>query len=136
MFSVGFGYKLYVFVFHVLQEKVRDIVNRFAYVKQTAYGMTFDVVAEPQAAHLANTGRFLEHHTDLNYREKAPGLQLLHCLKVTRLFSLHIIKTIAPRHPCLANKQTCVMSMHVYLELTPSFVQNRVNLIRLYKKCL
>ncbi|CAG0919307.1 unnamed protein product [Notodromas monacha] len=63
------------------QEEVREIVNRFAYVKQTAYGLTFDVLAEPKAAHLANTGRYLEHHTDLNYREKAPGLQLLHCLK-------------------------------------------------------
>ena len=62
-------------------------MKRFAYVKETAYGITFDVIAEPQPGHLANTGRYLEHHTDLNYREKSPGLQLPRCLKVLLFLS-------------------------------------------------
>ncbi|CAG0886700.1 unnamed protein product, partial [Darwinula stevensoni] len=63
------------------KEKVVEVVHRFAYVKETSYGVTFDVVSEPEPDHLAFTGRYLEHHTDMNYREKSPGLQLLHCIQ-------------------------------------------------------
>ncbi|KAI9552810.1 hypothetical protein GHT06_020690 [Daphnia sinensis] len=63
--------------------KIIDVVKRFAYVKETSYGVTFDVVAEPDPEHLAYTGTHLHHHTDMNYREKSPGMQLLHCLKST-----------------------------------------------------
>lgn len=63
------------------------------------------MVAEPDPEHLAYTGTHLHHHTgsvqvdhmalgfqimlsklsiaDMNYREKSPGMQLLHCLKVS-----------------------------------------------------
>lgn len=62
--------------------EIINVVKRFAYVKETSYGITFDVISEPDPnAHLAYTGRRLELHTDMNYREKSPGLQLLHCLK-------------------------------------------------------
>ncbi|GAB6022827.1 hypothetical protein CHUAL_006923 [Chamberlinius hualienensis] len=64
------------------KNEVINVVNRFAYVKETSYGITFDVISEPDpGAHLAYTGLRLELHTDMNYREKSPGLQLLHCLK-------------------------------------------------------
>nr|CAD7258918.1 unnamed protein product [Timema shepardi] len=60
------------------------VVNHFAYVKETQYGMTFDVVHEADpTAHPAFSGLHLHHHTDMNYREKSPGMQLLHCLKAT-----------------------------------------------------
>ena len=65
-----------------IQGKVVEVVQKFAYVKETSYGVTFDVVAEPDPEHLAYTGTYLHHHTDLNYRDKSPGMQLLHCLKV------------------------------------------------------
>ncbi|XP_042878598.1 gamma-butyrobetaine dioxygenase-like isoform X1 [Penaeus japonicus] len=62
--------------------KIVDVVKRFAYVKETQYGTTFDVINKPvEGAHLAYTGVALSHHTDMNYREKSPGMQLLHCLK-------------------------------------------------------
>jgi len=69
----------------VTQGKVVEVVQKFAYVKETSYGVTFDVVAEPDPEHLAYTGTYLHHHTDMNYREKSPGMQLLHCLKSTQL---------------------------------------------------
>lgn len=69
----------------VTQGKVVEVVQKFAYVKETSYGVTFDVVAEPDPEHLAYTGTYLHHHTDLNYRDKSPGMQLLHCLKSTQL---------------------------------------------------
>lgn len=69
------------------QGKIIDVVRRFAYVKETSYGVTFDVVAEPDPEHLAFTGAHLHHHTDMNYREKSPGMQLLHCLKSVDLKS-------------------------------------------------
>ncbi|KAK8748261.1 hypothetical protein OTU49_016393 [Cherax quadricarinatus] len=62
--------------------KIVDVVKRFAYVKETQYGHTFDVINKPvKGSHLAYTGVALAHHTDMNYREKSPGMQLLHCLK-------------------------------------------------------
>lgn len=66
------------------QDEIVKVVNRFAYVKTTIWGPTFDVICEPvqtDPSHLAYTGLPLELHTDMNYREKSPGLQLLHCLK-------------------------------------------------------
>lgn len=58
-------------------------MERFAYVKETQYGRTFDVINKTtEGAHLAYSGLALAHHTDMNYREKSPGMQLLHCLKV------------------------------------------------------
>ncbi|XP_046394006.1 gamma-butyrobetaine dioxygenase-like [Ischnura elegans] len=64
------------------QGKIVEVVKRFAYVKETQYGVTFDVINEPDpTAHLAYSGLYLHHHTDMNYREKTPGMQLLHCLK-------------------------------------------------------
>nr|CAD7460450.1 unnamed protein product [Timema tahoe] len=66
------------------QGSLVKVVNHFAYVKETQYGMTFDVVHEADpAAHPAFSGLHLHHHTDMNYREKSPGMQLLHCLKAT-----------------------------------------------------
>lgn len=65
------------------KDKIQDVVRRFAYVKETQYGLTFDVINKPvEGSHLAYTGVALAHHTDMNYREKSPGMQLLHCLKV------------------------------------------------------
>lgn len=55
-------------------DEIIKVVQRFAYVKETSYGVTFDVVNEPDPeAHLAFTGVHLDHHTDMNYREKSPG---------------------------------------------------------------
>ncbi|XP_037276727.2 gamma-butyrobetaine dioxygenase-like [Rhipicephalus microplus] len=66
--------------------EVLNAVRRVAYVKSTIWGDTFDVICEPvqtDPGHLAYTGMYLEHHTDMNYRENSPGLQMLHCLKAT-----------------------------------------------------
>ncbi|KAG0713455.1 Gamma-butyrobetaine dioxygenase [Chionoecetes opilio] len=64
------------------KNKITEVVNRFAYVKETQYGRTFDVINKPvEGSHLAYTGVALAHHTDMNYREKSPGMQLLHCIK-------------------------------------------------------
>ncbi|KAK4316303.1 hypothetical protein Pmani_012523 [Petrolisthes manimaculis] len=64
------------------ENKIQEVVKRFAYVKETQYGLTFDVINKPvEGSHLAYTGVALAHHTDMNYREKSPGMQLLHCLK-------------------------------------------------------
>jgi len=58
------------------------VVERFAYLKETAYGRTFDVINVPTpGTHPAYSGAALAYHTDMNYREKSPGMQLLHCLK-------------------------------------------------------
>ncbi|XP_064480539.1 gamma-butyrobetaine dioxygenase-like isoform X2 [Ornithodoros turicata] len=69
------------------KNQILEVVNRVAYVKSTIWGDTFDVVCQPvqnDPKHLAYTGMYLEHHTDMNYREKSPGLQMLHCLESSK----------------------------------------------------
>ncbi|XP_054708670.1 gamma-butyrobetaine dioxygenase-like isoform X2 [Uloborus diversus] len=66
--------------------EVIKVVERVAYVKKTKWGSSFDVLCEPiqnDPTHLAFSGMYLEHHTDMNYLEKSPGLQALHCLKAS-----------------------------------------------------
>lgn len=64
------------------EDALIEVVNKFAYVKRTQYGLTFHVKNVPDpTVHNAYKGVFLFHHTDMNYREKSPGMQLLHCLK-------------------------------------------------------
>lgn len=66
----------------VEKDQVMAMARRIAHVKETSYGSSFDVLNEPRpGAHLAFTGVELKHHTDMNYMEKSPGIQLLHCLR-------------------------------------------------------
>lgn len=54
--------------------------QRLGYVVGTNFGSVFDVRVEPDPTDLAYTSVELLAHTDLPYRQPAPGLQLLHCL--------------------------------------------------------
>ncbi|XP_076351037.1 gamma-butyrobetaine dioxygenase-like [Tachypleus tridentatus] len=68
------------------KNEILKVADRIAYVKNTICGPTFDIIPEPVQSdpkHLAFTGCHLELHTDMNYREKSPGLQMLHCLKTS-----------------------------------------------------
>jgi alpha-ketoglutarate-dependent taurine dioxygenase len=62
-------------------DEVERTVGRFGFIRETNYGRLFEVrvVAEPD--NLAFTARALEPHTDNPYRDPAPTLQLLHCIK-------------------------------------------------------
>ncbi|XP_065826982.1 gamma-butyrobetaine dioxygenase-like isoform X2 [Oscarella lobularis] len=67
----------------LVKDTIRQFAERIAYVKETIYGQLFDVIAQPDddATHLAYTSQALDLHTDMNYREKSPGFQMLHCLE-------------------------------------------------------
>jgi gamma-butyrobetaine dioxygenase len=56
-------------------------VGAFGYVRETNYGRAFDVRAEVNPANLADTSLGLQAHTDNPYRDPAPGLQILACLR-------------------------------------------------------
>ncbi len=60
-------------------------VLRFAqtlgHVRETNYGRLFDVRSEPRAANLAYTPLGLALHTDNPYRDPAPSVQVLLCLR-------------------------------------------------------
>lgn len=64
------------------EHDIISVARRMGYIRETGYGQTFDVRynADPKT-HLSYTGVEFSHHTDLPYRERAPGVQLLHCLK-------------------------------------------------------
>eukprot|EP00128_Syssomonas_multiformis_P015169 Colp12_sorted_trinity150504_noHs@30642 len=66
--------------------QVTELAKRIAYVKETSYGEIFDVLSEPDPkAHLAFKPIGLDFHTDMNYRENSPGIQLLHCLQTATI---------------------------------------------------
>lgn len=59
------------------KSEVIKVTDRVSYVKKTKWGFSFDVLCEPVQTdpnHLAYTGMYLEHHTDMNYLEKSPGI--------------------------------------------------------------
>jgi gamma-butyrobetaine hydroxylase len=58
-----------------------DLVGLFGYVRETNYGRHFEVRAEVDPSNLAYTNLELQAHTDNPYRDPAPGLQILHCVR-------------------------------------------------------
>ena len=50
-------------------------------MRETNYGRLFDVRVEPRPGNLAFTSRRILPHTDNPYRDPAPTIQLLHCLR-------------------------------------------------------
>ena len=60
---------------------VLDVAASFGYVRETNYGRLFDVRVEPAPGNLAYTSRAIGPHTDNPYRDPAPTVQLLHCLR-------------------------------------------------------
>ncbi|SIS66701.1 TauD/TfdA family dioxygenase [Neptunomonas antarctica] len=61
-------------------EAVVQTANRIDYLRQTNFGVTFDVVSEKVPINLAYTSLSLPLHTDLANQEIPPGYQFLHCL--------------------------------------------------------
>lgn len=60
---------------------VRRVCDRLGYISGNNFGWVFDVRTEPKPADLAYTSVALTAHTDQPYRQPAPGIQLLHCLR-------------------------------------------------------
>ncbi|KAJ5081152.1 hypothetical protein N7456_013390 [Penicillium angulare] len=63
------------------REMVEKIANRLGPLRNTFYGMTWDVRTVPQAKNVAYTNQFLGFHMDLMYMNEPPGYQLLHCIE-------------------------------------------------------
>ena len=61
--------------------RVLEVAASFGYVRETNYGRLFDVWVEPAPGNLAYTSRAIGPHTDNPYRDPAPTVQLLHCLR-------------------------------------------------------
>jgi gamma-butyrobetaine dioxygenase len=61
--------------------RVLEVAESFGYVRETNYGRLFDVRVEPAPGNLAFTSRAIRPHTDNPYRDPAPTVQLLHCLR-------------------------------------------------------
>ncbi|KAF7118225.1 hypothetical protein CNMCM5793_007631 [Aspergillus hiratsukae] len=63
------------------REMVEKIATRMGPLRNTFYGMTWDVRSVPQAKNVAYTNVSLGFHMDLMYMNEPPGFQLLHCLE-------------------------------------------------------
>ncbi len=61
-------------------DAIADLVNRIGVVRETNFGLLWDVKSEPNPITNANTALPLPPHVDLPTREYQPGLQFLHCI--------------------------------------------------------
>ena len=62
---------------------LRSLAEAFGYIRETNFGVLFDVVKKPHANDLAYTNSALAAHTDNPYRMPVPCIQFLHCLQNT-----------------------------------------------------
>jgi gamma-butyrobetaine dioxygenase len=62
-------------------EAVGDVAGRIGIVRETNFGVLWDVWSEPDPVTNANTALPLPPHVDLPTREYQPGLQFLHCVE-------------------------------------------------------
>ena len=67
----------------VADGEVARVAELFGFVRETNYGRWFDVRSVVDPTNLADTSLGLPPHTDNPYRDPAPTLQLLHCLRST-----------------------------------------------------
>ena len=61
-------------------DAIADLVARVGLVRETNFGVLWDVKSEPNPITNANTSLPLPPHVDLATREYQPGLQFLHCI--------------------------------------------------------
>jgi gamma-butyrobetaine dioxygenase len=59
---------------------VVEIAERVGFLRNSNFGLLWDVVSKPDPDSLAYTAHALSPHIDLVSREMLPGVQLLHCL--------------------------------------------------------
>jgi gamma-butyrobetaine dioxygenase len=56
------------------------VARRVGFLRETNFGLSFEVMNKPDPNNLAYTAEALPFHTDLPNLELAPGIQFLHCL--------------------------------------------------------
>jgi gamma-butyrobetaine dioxygenase len=59
---------------------VVDLAERVAFLRNSNFGLLWDVISKPDPDSLAYTAHALAPHIDLCGREMLPGVQFLHCL--------------------------------------------------------
>ena len=57
-----------------------DVARKVGHLRETNFGVNFEVVSKPDPNNLAYTSLALPLHTDLTNQELPPGYQFLHCL--------------------------------------------------------
>lgn len=57
-----------------------DVAKRVGFLRETNFGVEFEVKSKPKPNNLAYTSIALPLHTDLTNQELPPGYQFLHCL--------------------------------------------------------
>lgn len=57
-----------------------EVAQRIGFLRETNFGVTFEVQSKPNPNNLAYTPVALPLHTDLTNQELPPGFQFLHCL--------------------------------------------------------
>ena len=57
-----------------------EVARRVGHLRETNFGLTFEVMSKPDPNNLAYTSDALPLHTDLTNQDLPPGYQFLHCL--------------------------------------------------------
>ena len=62
------------------EDGLEKSARRIAHLRETNFGVTFEVVSKPNPNNQAYTAEALPLHTDLPNQELPPGIQFLHCI--------------------------------------------------------
>lgn len=57
-----------------------EVARRIGFLRETNFGVTFEVISKANPNNLAYTAEALPPHTDLTNQELPPGFQFLHCI--------------------------------------------------------
>lgn len=62
------------------EDQCRKLAERIGFIRETHFGQTYAVRANPNAKNYSYTSNPLQFHTDLPFYEYPPGVTILHCI--------------------------------------------------------
>ncbi|MGA8259537.1 MAG: TauD/TfdA family dioxygenase [Arenicellales bacterium] len=113
-------------------ERILEVARHFGYLRDTNFGVYFEVYSRPVLNDLAYSSRALGPHTDNPYREPVPGIQLLHCLVnetsgglSTLVDSLAVGRALAEEDPEGYERLATVPVRFHFLDPEEEFIERR-----------
>lgn len=130
----GFLTRGFIILTHVPTdpERILEVARAFGYLRDTNFGVYFEVFSRPVSNDLAYSSRALGPHTDNPYREPVPGIQLLHCLVnetrgglSTLVDSLAVGRALADQDPDAFERLATTPLQYRFLDADEEFTEQR-----------
>lgn len=110
-------------------QAVVEVASRFGQVRETNFGRYFNVRKMDSPNDQAYTAVALGPHTDCNYRDQVPGIQLLHCLvnqtnggESTLVDGLAVTQALKAEDPAAYNHLSTIPVRFCFVDTDTSYV--------------